>query len=319
MRGKRISLYASGIAIGAAVSASAAAEPDYFYTFYLENYLQAGPTTLLPDPGNPAQIQLTASTAFIDPSFTQGTVSVPGSGSFLMQGIPLTWGQGYDSLSDLILACPAGEYRFLLSGGTKGPLDVRITLPALSSFRAKEALFSASQWNTRTLVNAAADLIIDLSHLEPEPAYPDEEIYINVLLFPFQYQTLVHAPLSNGFVILPAGSMSPGLDYILLISRDRTISVPISGDADAVATVFSSKTTTLLIRTNGGACIGDLNQDGLIDDADFVLFVAAYDVLDCRDFHMFPWGCPSDLNGDALVDDADFVVFIPGYNDLVCP
>lgn len=66
------------------------------------------------------------------------------------------------------------------------------------------------------------------------------------------------------------------------------------------------------------ACPGDLNADGLVDDGDFVLFAAAYNILDCADPAM-PAGCPSDLNHDAGVDDADFVRFANAYNVLICP
>jgi len=65
-------------------------------------------------------------------------------------------------------------------------------------------------------------------------------------------------------------------------------------------------------------CPGDLNGDGFVEDADFVLFVAAYNILDCMDPAM-PAGCPADLNGDDVVDDGDFVVFVAAYNELVCP
>jgi T5SS/PEP-CTERM-associated repeat protein len=65
-------------------------------------------------------------------------------------------------------------------------------------------------------------------------------------------------------------------------------------------------------------CVGDLNNDNFVDDADFVLFAEAYNLLDCADPTM-PVGCPSDLNGDAFVDDADFVFFAEAYNALLCP
>jgi hypothetical protein len=65
-------------------------------------------------------------------------------------------------------------------------------------------------------------------------------------------------------------------------------------------------------------CKGDLNGDGLVDDADFSIFVVAYDVLDCADAAMPP-GCPSDLNADTLVDDADFSIFAVAYDAVLCP
>jgi len=72
--------------------------------------------------------------------------------------------------------------------------------------------------------------------------------------------------------------------------------------------------TSLAQFTN---CPGDLNLDGVVDDADFVVFVQAYDVLDCADEAMLP-PCGADLNGDLFVDDGDFVGFVVGYNGLVC-
>ncbi len=66
------------------------------------------------------------------------------------------------------------------------------------------------------------------------------------------------------------------------------------------------------------SCPADLNFDGLVEDADFSIFVVAYDTLDCADPAM-PAGCPADLNADALVDDADFSIFVVAYDALVCP
>ncbi len=67
-----------------------------------------------------------------------------------------------------------------------------------------------------------------------------------------------------------------------------------------------------------GNCPGDLNGDSQVDDSDFVIFAAAYDLLVCSDPAM-PAGCPADLNFDGTVDDADFVLFVTAYNALVCP
>lgn len=57
-------------------------------------------------------------------------------------------------------------------------------------------------------------------------------------------------------------------------------------------------------------CICDLNADGVVDDADFVMFVSSYDLLED------PLG---DFNSDGVTDDADFVIFVGAYNDLICP
>lgn len=66
------------------------------------------------------------------------------------------------------------------------------------------------------------------------------------------------------------------------------------------------------------SCPSDLNNDGLVEDADFSIFAVAYDTLDCADPDM-PGGCPADLNFDSVVDDSDFTVFVAAYNELVCP
>lgn len=64
-------------------------------------------------------------------------------------------------------------------------------------------------------------------------------------------------------------------------------------------------------------CVGDLNCDHYVDDADFVEFANAYNLLLCDD-PLMPAFCPSDFNDDGFVDDADFVTFATGYNTLLC-
>ncbi|MBN8596764.1 MAG: hypothetical protein J0L78_03730 [Planctomycetes bacterium] len=106
-----------------------------------------------------------------------------------------------------------------------------------------------------------------------------------------------------------------------------------SGDAafnSAGAAGGGNSTSPEATTSNGGsvaivrltyvtsACPADLNGDGFVDDGDFPIFVAAYNILDCADPAM-PAGCGADLNGDGFVDDADFVAFVVAYNELVCP
>lgn len=65
-------------------------------------------------------------------------------------------------------------------------------------------------------------------------------------------------------------------------------------------------------------CPADFNHDNQVDDADFTVFVFAYNTLDCADPAM-PLGCGSDINYDGFVDDADFTIFVGAYNSLICP
>lgn len=53
----------------------------------------------------------------------------------------------------------------------------------------------------------------------------------------------------------------------------------------------------------------DFNNDGLVDDADFLIFGVHYDNL----------AAEGDQNGDGATDDADFLIFVVHYNELVCP
>ncbi|MGH7244103.1 MAG: hypothetical protein ACREJD_11870 [Phycisphaerales bacterium] len=95
----------------------------------------------------------------------------------------------------------------------------------------------------------------------------------------------------------------------------------ISADGSTInATVQDSETFELfsaVVRLRA-VCPGDLNNDGQVDDSDFVSFAAEYNVLDCADASM-PGYCRADLNSDSVVDDADFVMFVPAYDQLVCP
>lgn len=59
-----------------------------------------------------------------------------------------------------------------------------------------------------------------------------------------------------------------------------------------------------------GTCPADLNNDGAVDDTDFVLFASAYDVFATM---------AADINGDGQTDDGDFVLFASAYDVLQCP
>ncbi|MBX3379922.1 MAG: esterase-like activity of phytase family protein [Phycisphaeraceae bacterium] len=75
------------------------------------------------------------------------------------------------------------------------------------------------------------------------------------------------------------------------ISVNRIVAFRLTGDVDS-------------------ACPADLNEDGVVDDADFVRFAQSYDLL------LDPVG---DLNLDDATDDQDFVLFAGAYNELLCP
>jgi len=65
-----------------------------------------------------------------------------------------------------------------------------------------------------------------------------------------------------------------------------------------------------------GARSPDINTDGQVDDADFLLFLDQYNLMLCAD-PLMPDACSADFNQDGFVDDADFTIFIPAYNAML--
>jgi hypothetical protein len=118
---------------------------------------------------------------------------------------------------------------------------------------------------------------------------------------------LVDGPTGHGSVI--TGALSPSLTIAGTTSSD-------SGLYTCSAT--NSCGTTLSNPARLSVCPGDFNADGLVDDSDFQLFVASYNLLDCADPAMPP-ACPADLDRSGAVDDGDFPIFIISYDTLLCP
>lgn len=92
-----------------------------------------------------------------------------------------------------------------------------------------------------------------------------------------------------------------------------------NGNADALSAAQSLAPIAIRFAFTARAfCPWDLNNDGVVDDGDFLVFVLGYNTLDCADAGM-PEGCPADFNFDRAVDDLDFQAFVGPYNTLVCP
>lgn len=111
-------------------------------------------------------------------------------------------------------------------------------------------------------------------------------------------------------------NLEPG-DYVLRL---------VANTSTDTATGAASSTAFYEIEFElfeGSACACDLNADTFVDDADFVVFAAAYNELVCpppgRGFTDRHAGCPADFDGNSFVDDADFIIFAAAYNELVCP
>jgi hypothetical protein len=135
------------------------------------------------------------------------------------------------------------------------------------------------------------------------------------------------APISNG----PGGASAGGG----VVSQASAVLESPTTDAFATLTITNAQASDagVFVATFSNACgaassqpatlvfsgcVADLQGDGVVDDADFQIFVVAYDILDCADPSM-PGGCPADLNADGFVDDLDFQIFAVAYDQLLCP
>ncbi|HEX8877968.1 MAG TPA: hypothetical protein VF777_14565 [Phycisphaerales bacterium] len=105
---------------------------------------------------------------------------------------------------------------------------------------------------------------------------------------------------------------------VTLLSNDVLLTLTLDSRSFSYAPTVVPVTLSTNLACEPVGCVGDLNNDGLVDDADFVIFAEAYNILDCFDPGMTA-GCPADLNSDGFVDDADFVIFADAYNQLLCP
>ena len=124
-----------------------------------------------------------------------------------------------------------------------------------------------------------------------------------------------YSPKLNGALVVDSLA-----DQLRLFANGSSGAGSIVGSTSGISSVGGSgeNATMFAITPSTAVCVGDLNSDGFVDDADFSIFAAAYNILDCADPTM-PAGCPADLNADGLVDDADFSLFAVAYDALLCP
>ncbi len=190
---------------------------------------------------------------------------------------------------------------------------------------AADALATGSTNTTQFRVNGSAEVLrVTLAFTDAPATVPTSFAPVNNI---------------NLRVISPGGTVYQGNVFNAATGQSQT-----GGSADAInsvehvllaapatgvwkvevvgATVNVGKQGFGLVITGDVAavnlCPADLNADSQVDDADFAIFAAAYEILACASGSM-PAGCPADFNADGFVDDTDFVVFATAYEALVCP
>ncbi|MFO0860062.1 MAG: hypothetical protein U0570_05855 [Phycisphaerales bacterium] len=108
-----------------------------------------------------------------------------------------------------------------------------------------------------------------------------------------------------------AGILKPGRDYLLL-AQSSQLSNACEGNSFSLEGSYSFNGSFTALAS----CAGDLNFDRVVDDADFQIFLAAYNTLLCP---ASPEPCDADLDADGVVVDRDFEIFLASYNRLLCP
>ncbi len=158
----------------------------------------------------------------------------------------------------------------------------------------------------------------------PKNAFPSSQSFVT----PGEFAWFI--PFDRAFVY-PGGNLCvtvrtqgtpPGntfLDTDTSVISSRGAMVYTSGNPNAAAANASFGPFAVRFAFTARAfCPWDLNNDGVVNDDDFQIFVLAYDILDCNDGGM-PVGCPGDFNFDRAVDDLDFQAFVGPYDTLLCP
>lgn len=108
-----------------------------------------------------------------------------------------------------------------------------------------------------------------------------------------------------------SGVLKPGRTYLVLAQASDLANACNGGTTSSAGSYSLNASFTSL-----EPCPGDLNFDRVVNDADFEIFLAAYNELLCPEP---PLPCDADLNGDGFVNDADFEIFLAAYNTLLCP
>lgn len=284
---------------------------DVFYSHYYYQFSGTPPTfpysyyyaaRLSTDPGDVTSATLT---------LPNGTTVLPmpsiGPGSFLYQ-------EPFFDDPSLLAAFPAGDYICNASGGTLGPVQVTVNRNASPYWPSDVPAFTPATITAMQNANAAFDLGLEFNAwAAPAPA----DFGVNfVILYDALTGSVVYSVGFNAADTahaIPAGTLTRGRSYnaFLYFSGrsqifDGTLNRLVAYDYATYATLFTV------------ACVGDLNRDNFVDDADFSIFAPAYDTLLCDEPTM-PFGCPADMNRDGTVDDSDFSIFAAAYNDLICP
>ncbi|MGH7242408.1 MAG: hypothetical protein ACREJD_03200 [Phycisphaerales bacterium] len=228
------------------------------------------------------------------------------------------YSNSYSSQADLDTDVPATDYSFnVTTNNVAGGTFVLMLLP--DSFPPEDPQFAGDTYSRLQLLknDLASDFAGSINGFTDDPTSNSSAITIlikDLAKGDVWYDTVL-TPVDTAFTI-PGGTLAPGFAYFMVVYYDIG---HVTDDArwnGGTTSVGWQKDTTITFNTRG-PCPADLNGDGVVDDADFVMFVQAYNLLYCFDIAMRD-KCPADLTNDGYVLDDDFVNFVPAYDQLLC-
>lgn len=221
----------------------------------------------------------------------------------------------FNSDEEMFEALPSGLYWFYCDGGTLGAQAYFLERVPEVYWPDAVPTFTPETFQGMQSVNAGADFVLEFNGWSAPP--PADSLSAFVYMYEYESGEFVMISYLEPWMTsytMPAGTLKPGTRYSVYLTFSARIQ-----EFDRVIprlVAYDHSTYSELLTVDG--CVGDLNGDNLVDDSDFVIFVEAYNLLDCADPAM-PLNCPADLNRDDLVDDSDFVIFVGAYNELICP
>jgi hypothetical protein len=225
----------------------------------------------------------------------------------------------YQTPEALATDFPATDYLFNFTGNVLPGGAFTLTLPP-DSFPPENPQLTGDTYSRLQVLkdNLAADFTADINGFTDDPTSNNSAIGIEIKdLGPGEiWYSSSLLPSDSSFTI-PGGTFDSGRAYVVYLTYSIGHLDTAGGLNGGYTTVGWEKDTTILFNTRG-PCPADLNGDGVVDDADFVLFAFAYNLLYCFDPAM-PDKCPADLTNDGYVLDDDFSLFAVAYDALLCP
>lgn len=113
--------------------------------------------------------------------------------------------------------------------------------------------------------------------------------------------------------LLPAGTLTAPARLTWTITK--TSGTLYSGTAPTLFGSFRGDIALDAAAEFHYTCRADFDDNGFVDDADFVIFAEDYAEFTCPT----PTGCRTDFNADDIIEDIDFVFFTQAYEAFVCP